>query len=101
MTLADPVLTVHGGTVVTMNARREVLADAPVVISPDGTIARLGGAPPKEGRTIDARGKIVLPGFVQTHIHLCQMLYRNRADDLPLLAWLRERIWPYEAALDE
>lgn len=101
MKMADRVLTVHGGRVVTMNARREILADANVVISDDGSIARVGGDAPTGGRTIDARGKIVLPGFVQTHVHLCQTLYRNRADDLPLLEWLRERIWPYEAALDE
>jgi 5-methylthioadenosine/S-adenosylhomocysteine deaminase len=42
----------------------------------------------------------VLPGFVQTHIHLCQTLFRGMADDRPLLAWLRERIWPLEAAHD-
>ncbi len=94
------MLTVHGGCVVTMNARREVLADAPVVVNDDGSIAQVGGEAPAGGRTLDARGKIVIPGFVQTHIHLCQTLYRNRADDLALLEWLRERIWPYEAALD-
>ncbi len=43
----------------------------------------------------------MLPGFVQTHIHLCQTLFRGSADDRPLLAWLRERIWPLEAAHDE
>ena len=43
MTMAQPVLTIHGGTVVTMNAHRDVLADAPVVVDGDGTIARVGG----------------------------------------------------------
>ena len=50
---------------------------------------------------IDAEGALVLPGFVQTHIHLCQTLFRGLADDLPLLAWLKERVWPLEAAHDE
>ncbi|MFS0728151.1 5'-deoxyadenosine deaminase [Paenibacillus sp. 1P07SE] len=50
---------------------------------------------------IDASGKVMLPGFVQTHIHLCQTLFRGRADDMELLDWLRERIWPLEAAHDE
>ncbi len=45
---------------------------------------------------LDARGKVVLPGFVQTHIHLCQTLFRNLADDRALLDWLKERIWPFE-----
>ena len=51
--------------------------------------------------TIDAAGALVLPGFIQTHIHLCQTLFRGAADDRPLLTWLRERIWPLEAAHDE
>jgi 5-methylthioadenosine/S-adenosylhomocysteine deaminase len=47
---------------------------------------------------IDARGGYVLPGFVQTHVHLCQTLFRSYADDLPLMDWLRMRVWPMEAA---
>ena len=50
--------------------------------------------------TIDARDRFVLPGFVQTHIHLCQTLFRGAADDLSLLDWLKQRIWPMEAAHD-
>ena len=94
------MLRIRGGTVVTMNDRRHVLANASVEVAEDGTISTVG--PPTEFRAeeIDAHGLIVLPGLVQTHVHLCQTLYRNRADDLDLLRWLRERIWPYEAALD-
>jgi 5-methylthioadenosine/S-adenosylhomocysteine deaminase len=47
---------------------------------------------------IDASGCAVLPGFVQTHIHLCQTLFRGAADDLSLIDWLTKRIWPMEAA---
>jgi 5-methylthioadenosine/S-adenosylhomocysteine deaminase len=50
--------------------------------------------------TIDARGCAVLPGFVQTHIHLCQTLFRGAADDLELIDWLKKRVWPMEAAHD-
>ncbi|MCI0661031.1 MAG: 5'-deoxyadenosine deaminase [Acidobacteria bacterium] len=46
---------------------------------------------------IDGRGKIILPGFVQTHIHLCQTLFRGSADDLALIDWLKQRVWPMEA----
>ncbi len=49
-------------------------------------------------RTIDASRWAVLPGFIQTHLHLCQTLFRNQAEDLPLLDWLRKKIWPFEAA---
>lgn len=43
----------------------------------------------------------MIPGFVQTHIHLCQTLFRGKGDDLELMDWLRKRIWPLEAAHDE
>ena len=47
---------------------------------------------------IDAGGDWLLPGFVQTHVHLCQTLFRGYADDLRLLDWLKRRVWPMEAA---
>jgi len=53
---------------------------------------------PRGTRVIYAGGCAVLPGFVQTHVHLCQTLFRGRADELPLLHWLQRRIWPMEAA---
>src|SRR5205814_9862885 len=59
-------------------------------------IAKRIGADADE--TIDARGCAVLPGFVQTHIHLCQTLFRGAADDLSLIDWLKKRVWPMEAA---
>ncbi len=46
---------------------------------------------------IDATDYIVAPGFIQTHIHLCQTLFRNQAENLPLLEWLNKKIWPYES----
>jgi 5-methylthioadenosine/S-adenosylhomocysteine deaminase len=47
---------------------------------------------------IDARSLLLIPGFVQTHIHLCQTLFRGAADDLALIDWLKQRVWPMEAA---
>jgi len=67
----------------------------------DGRIAAVGASVDgsvRHDRVIDARGGYVLPGFVQTHIHLCQTLFRGYADDLPLMDWLRRRVWPMEAA---
>ena len=49
-------------------------------------------------RVINAAGDILLPGLIQTHVHLCQTLFRGYADDLALLDWLKQRIWPMEAA---
>jgi 5-methylthioadenosine/S-adenosylhomocysteine deaminase len=49
----------------------------------------------------DLGGKILAPGFVQTHVHLCQTLFRNLADDLDLIDWLEKKIWPFEALHNE
>ncbi len=70
------------------------------VLVRDGRIAAIGTLPGGEriDRTIDGRGSYLLPGFIQTHIHLCQTLFRGYADDLALLDWLRTRVWPMEAA---
>src|SRR5881396_559997 len=65
----------------------------------DGRIAAIGShLPDGHQTTIDARGGFVLPGFIQTHVHLCQTLFRGYADDLALMDWLRTRVWPMEAA---
>jgi len=67
----------------------------------DGAIVRLGRVRRIPGRRdIDVRGCFVLPGLVMAHVHLGQTLLRGAADDLPLLEWLRQRIWPLEAAHD-
>jgi cytosine/adenosine deaminase-related metal-dependent hydrolase len=92
-------LVIRGGTVITMNPSRDV-ERADVVIA-DGQIVGIGDLTrPVSADVLDASGCLVLPGFIQAHTHLCQTLCRGRADDLPLLAWLKERVWPYEAALD-
>jgi 5-methylthioadenosine/S-adenosylhomocysteine deaminase len=90
-------LLLRGGTILTMNDRLEVVVGDVAVR--DGRIVSVGPAPDGPfDRTIDASGAFVLPGFIQTHIHLCQTLFRGFADDLKLLEWLRLRIWPMEAA---
>jgi len=51
--------------------------------------------------TVDATGMVIIPGLVNTHCHTSQQLGRGLADDVDLLTWLHERIWPYELALTE
>lgn len=88
-----------GGTVLTMNSERQWGAGDLVI---DGDrIAALGEKP--QGRIrideeIDCADCLIVPGFIQPHIHLCQTLFRGEADNLQLLEWLKERIWPFEAA---
>jgi 5-methylthioadenosine/S-adenosylhomocysteine deaminase len=90
-------LLIRGGTVLTMNDRFDVV-DGDVSIR-DGRIAAIAPAiDDRHDRVVEARGGYVLPGLIQTHIHLCQTLFRGYADDLPLMDWLRQRVWPMEAA---
>jgi cytosine/adenosine deaminase-related metal-dependent hydrolase len=88
---------VRNATIVTMNDRLEVLEGS--VLVRDGRIVSVGPEPTARPDTIiNAGGAYLLPGFIQTHIHLCQTLFRGLADDMPLLEWLKRRIWPLEAA---
>lgn len=47
-------------------------------------------------RVVDGRGKLLMPGLINTHCHAGMTLQRNSADDIPLMAWLNDRIWPFE-----
>src|SRR5919107_3191519 len=88
---------IRNATIVTMNDALEIVEGA--VSVRDGRIASVGAEPDGwSGAVIDARGAYLLPGFIQTHVHLCQTLFRGYADDMPLLDWLRRRVWPMEAA---
>ena len=93
-------LCLRGATIVTCDAKDRVLRGD--VLVRGSKIEAIGRVRPKRGvRVIDASDRIVLPGLVMSHVHLCQALMRGMGDDLPLLAWLRDRIWPLEAAHDE
>src|SRR5882672_1241767 len=95
---------VRGGTLLTQDSKRRVLAadlwiqDGRIEkIVPRSREGRSRTEPPKGARVLDVRGLTVLPGFVQAHVHLCQTLFRNQADDLELLDWLSKKIWVMEA----
>lgn len=95
--MAPGSLLIRRATILTMNDRLDVI-EGDVSIR-DGRIVAVGGTPTGPHDTIiDAESDLVLPGFIQTHLHLCQTLFRGFADDLPLMDWLRLRIWPMEAA---
>ncbi|RAP77835.1 5'-deoxyadenosine deaminase [Paenibacillus montanisoli] len=94
---------VRNATIVTMNKQDEILVGD--LLIQDDAIAAVGGQitnfDPATTTIVEAKGRLLLPGFVQTHIHLCQTIFRGRADDMALMDWLRTRVWPLEAAHDE
>lgn len=92
-------ISIKNGTLITMNPFREIVQTD--IFIEDSRIKKIGTANNKAQIEIDATDKIILPGFIQTHTHLCQTLFRNQADDLSLIDWLEKRIWPFEMAHDE
>ena len=94
-------LLVTGGTVVTMDAPRAILDDGAVAVKGD-TIVAVGPRSELEARyaapqTIDAKGKLVLPGFINGHTHVPMTLFRGLHDDVTLNDWLYKYIFPAEA----
>lgn len=90
----------QGATIVTCDTASRILRGD--VLIEKGRITGIGKVKrPSGARVVDVSGRIVLPGLVMAHVHLCQALMRGMADDLPLLEWLKRRIWPLEAAHDD
>jgi len=92
-------LIITGGTVMTMS-NRGTLRDGAVVIE-DNMIIDVGECQKLKGKyrgyeKIDAEGKVVLPGLVNTHQHAAMSILRGYADDYPLKEWLEKWIWPLE-----
>jgi 5-methylthioadenosine/S-adenosylhomocysteine deaminase len=91
---------IQNGTIVTMR-NRKVIHQGAVVIE-DKAIVDVGKAHElkrKYGRgyeRIDAKGKVITPGLINTHQHAAMSLLRGYADDLPLQEWLKKWIWPIE-----
>jgi 5-methylthioadenosine/S-adenosylhomocysteine deaminase len=64
-------------------------------------IAPLISPPPEDATVINARGKALIPGLMNMHTHAAMTLFRGFADDMPLEAWLNQKIWPNEAKLSD
>lgn len=92
---------VRGGTILTMDDAFTITTGD--VASRDGVLVQVGGhytPQDAEYSVLDAENHLVLPGLVQSHVHMCQTLARGRADNMELLDWLHDVVWPYEGALD-
>jgi cytosine/adenosine deaminase-related metal-dependent hydrolase len=87
---------IENGYVLTMNAERRILKNGSVLIE-DARIVEVGKSADVKGKNaeivIDAKNKIVMPGMVDTHVHLAQALIRGCADDVSLVDWLKKYVW--------
>ena len=93
-------LLIKNGVLLTMNSKREMFRGD--LLIKDNRIVEISASPiqRKADKVLDVSGKLVMPGFIQPHVHLTQALFRGQADDLPLLKWLKNRIWPLESLHD-
>jgi 5-methylthioadenosine/S-adenosylhomocysteine deaminase len=97
----DVDLIVSGGMVATMDGARRILSDGSIAVKGD-TIVSVGPRAEVEERyqgaqTIDAHGRLVLPGFINGHTHVPMTLFRGLHDDVTLNDWLYKYIFPAEA----
>jgi 5-methylthioadenosine/S-adenosylhomocysteine deaminase len=94
-------LLVEHGTLVTVDPGRRVIPDGALAITGGKIVAvgpRVEVLRDYKGRAVlDAEGGLVIPGLVNAHTHAPMVLFRGLADDLPLMDWLRNKIFPAEA----
>ncbi len=97
-------ILVRNGTVLTLDANDTAIVNGTVAITKD-TITAVGPAQEFSGwsasEVLDAKGGIIMPGLINSHTHAAMTCFRGLADDLPLMTWLNEHIFPAEAKLDE
>jgi 5-methylthioadenosine/S-adenosylhomocysteine deaminase len=94
-------ILIVGGTIVTMNADREVIENGAIAIT-NGKIDLMGTRRiiernSRAKRVINATGKVIIPGLINTHTHVPMSLFRGIADDMDLQEWLTKFIFPAEA----
>jgi 5-methylthioadenosine/S-adenosylhomocysteine deaminase len=100
--MQDADLIIKNGTILTMDSKNSILENGFLSVRNDA-ISHMGtGDRPsiKADKIIDAKGGLVLPGLVNGHTHAAMTLFRGLADDLPLMQWLENYIFPAERNMD-
>lgn len=91
---------IFNACIITMNKGMEVIKNGSIWIEQDSIkVIRSGKIEVPCAEYFDAKGMIVMPGFVNTHTHVPMTMLRGYADDLPLHTWLNEHIFPAEARM--
>ena len=95
-------ILIKNGAILTMDEKGSTIPNGYLAVRGD-VIASLGegnGGEIRASKTIDARGGLVLPGLINGHTHAAMTLFRGLADDLPLMEWLSQYIFPAESRMD-
>src|SRR5215475_11991120 len=84
-------------TIITMNPQRDIINNGAIAVQGNRIIA-IGKTAALQERypdheAIDVGGKLIIPGLIDTHVHLAQAMIRGCADDMSLIQWLCERVW--------
>lgn len=96
-------LLIHNGRVLTLDDEDTEFPDGAVAVRGDRILSvgpKTAIEPESVKKAIDARGGLIMPGLINTHTHAAMTLFRGIADDLPLMTWLDEHIFPAETHLD-
>ena len=106
-TKSSEVTLLHNAVIVTMDSDSHVFYNGAIVVEKYCIVA-LGQShhifnefAPRSQNVFDLHGQILLLGFINTHVHTSQQLGRGIDDDVDLMTWLHERIWPYESNMTE
>lgn len=95
----------RNGYIVTMAPGAETVYDGGSVLVEDDRILAVGEVPGElvvpDAEVVELAGRYVLPGFVNTHVHTSQQISRGVGDDVDLITWLHERMWPFESNMTE
>jgi len=95
-------ILVHNGTILTMDSQNNIIHNGMVAIS-GSTISYIGKDKKdsiKTKKDLDTQGGLILPGLINSHTHAAMSLFRGLADDLPLMEWLHNYIFPVERKMD-
>jgi 5-methylthioadenosine/S-adenosylhomocysteine deaminase len=95
-------IIIKNGTILTLDSKNSILENSFLCIGGD-SISKIGTGNPtsvKAQKIIDAEGGLILPGLVNCHTHAAMSLFRGLADDLPLMEWLNNYIFPAERKID-
>jgi len=101
--MGKPQRIIGGKYLLTMDGQGTILKDGAVVIDGDiiseiGPTAELRKKYPEAEELVEEHG-LIMPGLINTHTHAAMSCFRGLADDLPLMQWLQEYIFPREAKL--